>query len=410
MCDLQNGVQVPSYFICPISLDIMKDPVTLSTGITYDRDSIEKWLFSKKNKVCPMTKQVVVDIELTPNLTLRRLIHSWCTLNPSSGVERCLDPRPPTTKTEIIKLLKDSKSPHLQMASLKRLRTIVFESERSKRLLESVGAVDHLSFTLTSVLTSTEDTTKQMSITEDALTILYHLQLSPTAIKSLFEKTEDFVDTLTRMMQRDASHESRTYAVMLLKSMFQVVDPMHATSLNPKFFTELINILIDQISIKATKAALKLLINVCSSSRNRVKATKVDAVAVLIDTLLNHTERRVSEMIIILLDQLCQCAEGRAGLLRHRGGLAVVSKKIFRVSSVASESAVRILHSVVKYSGERSVVHEMLELGVVGKLCLVMNVDCGKKMKEKAKEILKMNSRVWKTSPCIPNNLVSSYP
>lgn len=32
---------VPNHFRCPISLELMKDPVTLSTGITYDRETIE---------------------------------------------------------------------------------------------------------------------------------------------------------------------------------------------------------------------------------------------------------------------------------------------------------------------------------------------------------------------------------
>ncbi|CAA0810724.1 plant U-box 24 [Striga hermonthica] len=38
-----DEIEVPQYFLCPISLQIMKDPVTTVTGITYDRDCIEKW-------------------------------------------------------------------------------------------------------------------------------------------------------------------------------------------------------------------------------------------------------------------------------------------------------------------------------------------------------------------------------
>nr|GEU62307.1 E3 ubiquitin-protein ligase PUB23-like [Tanacetum cinerariifolium] len=47
---------------------------------------------------------------------------------------------------------------------------------------------------------------------------------------------------------------------------------------------------------------------------------------------------------------LCLSADGRAELLKHEAGLAVVSKKIFRVSHAASGRAVRILHSVAKLS------------------------------------------------------------
>ncbi|CAM8957107.1 unnamed protein product [Rhodiola kirilowii] len=44
--EVAGGVElaIPSHFRCPISLDLMKDPVTLSTGISYDRESIETWI------------------------------------------------------------------------------------------------------------------------------------------------------------------------------------------------------------------------------------------------------------------------------------------------------------------------------------------------------------------------------
>ncbi|KAF5823420.1 putative U box domain, armadillo-like helical, Zinc finger, RING/FYVE/PHD-type [Helianthus annuus] len=413
MTDLHDDVEVPSFFLCPILLEIMKDPVTLSTGITYDRDSIEKWLFVHKKGVCPVTKQVVDDIELTPNHTLRRLIQSWCALNPSSGVQNFPTPRIPITKTEIIKLLNDSKLPHMQTNSLKRLKTVVLENEMNKRLMESVGAVDQLASIVNNMKNSITSSSPPRDTTpaDEALSILYHLNLSPTGLKSLSLNTGDFMEMLTNKMQRGASRETRTYAVMLTKSILEVTDqPMQLTLLNPNFFLQLIQILMDQISKKGTKATLKILINVCGWGRNRIKAAEAGVVPVLIETLLNSTKRRVSEMILVLLDQICECAEGRAELLNHAGGLAVVSKKIFRVSSVASEKAVRILHSVAKFSGNQSVLQEMLQVGVVGKLCLVVQVECGKKMKGHATEVLKMHSRVWKSSSCIPYNLISSYP
>ncbi|XP_020246252.1 E3 ubiquitin-protein ligase PUB23-like [Asparagus officinalis] len=50
-----DSVEVPQFFICPISLQIMKDPVTAVTGITYERSSIERWLFVDNNTACPVT-------------------------------------------------------------------------------------------------------------------------------------------------------------------------------------------------------------------------------------------------------------------------------------------------------------------------------------------------------------------
>ncbi|KAL8201627.1 hypothetical protein R6Q57_010774 [Mikania cordata] len=413
MSDPVKGIEIPSFFVCPISLEIMKDPVTLSTGITYDRESIEKWLCNKKNNTCPITKQILTDIELTPNHTLRRLIQSWCTINAPFGIQRIPTPRLPISKSQILKLLQDSKIPNLQMKCLKRLKTIVLESDMNKRSVEAVGAADYLVSIITnpsSNVTSSSPTGEFdnfLTAVDEAVTILYHLHLSQTSLKMLFGKNGEFVEALTCSMQ----DESRAYTVTLLKSMMEAAEPVQMMSLKPQVFIELKRVLVKQISQKATKAALKLLIRVCPLGRNRIKIVEAGLVPVLVDTLLDCNEKRVIELVFMLLHQLCLCADGRAELLEHGAGLAVVSNKIFRVSPAASERAVKILHLIAKFSGNTSVIQDMLQLGVVGKLCFLLQVDyCGSKISEKAREILKMHAMVWKNSSCIPDNLVSSYP
>ncbi|CAL9153250.1 unnamed protein product [Musa hybrid cultivar] len=82
---------------------------------------------------------------------------------------------------------------------------------------------------------------------------------------------------------------------------------------------------------------------------------------------------------------------GGAALVGHATGIPVVAKKILQV---ASERAVRILHSVAKHSATPRLLQEMLQTGVACKLCLVLWVECGVETKEKAREILKLHSRV----------------
>ncbi|KAL3536027.1 hypothetical protein ACH5RR_004488 [Cinchona calisaya] len=414
---MDTNIEVPPFFLCPISLEIMKDPVTISTGITYDRESIEKWLFSGKNTTCPVTKQVVKDSELIPNITLRRVIQSWCTVNASSGIERFPTPKAPISKPQLVKLLNEAqRSPQMQMECLRRLRSIASHHETNKRCMENVGAADFLA-SIVNNIGDNHDICEDSSIMsestkarDEALSLLCHLQLSEDGLKSLIEKNNaKFINSLVRVMQR-GNFESRAYAVMLLKSITQVVDPTHWTNLKTEFFVELVQILNDQISDKASKATLKILINVCPGGRNRIKAVEAGVVPVLIDHLIDSFEKRASEMMLIVLEQLCQCAEGRAELLKHSAGLAIVSKKILRVSQVASDRAVKILHSISKFSATNSVVQEMLSLGVAAKLCLVLQVDCGSKTKERAREILKLHARIWKNSPCLPMNLLSSLP
>ncbi|KAK6126501.1 hypothetical protein DH2020_039735 [Rehmannia glutinosa] len=374
-------IEVPPYFICPITLEIMKDPVTVSTGITYDRDSIEKWIFIQKNLTCPVTKQILQNQEITPNITLRRLIQSWCTLHATHGVERLPTPKAPVTKSQLLKILDEAKkSPCAQMKCLQTVRSIASENQTNKRVMESAGVAEFLAKLIVKktfeapIVKISEDLSDLRKICDEALSILCGLQLSETGLKAL--NNAEFIESLTTVMQ-SGSYESRAYVIMLLTSLLEVADPSLLINLKPEFFAELNQTLGDhQVSGKASKETLKILITVCPWGRNRIKA----------------------------------CAEGRAELVKHAAGLAVVSKKILRVSQVASEKAVRILHSISRFSATPGILQEMLQIGVVAKLCLMVQVDCGSKAKERAKEILKLHSRAWRKSSCIPRNLISSHP
>ncbi|KAH0935017.1 hypothetical protein HID58_012134, partial [Brassica napus] len=408
---MDQEIDIPCFFLCPISLDIMKDPVIVSTGITYDRDSIEKWLFTGKNNSCPVTKQVITETDLTPNHTLRRLIQSWCTLNASYGIERIATPKPLISKSEIEKLIKDSSSSYQnQVKCLKRLRQIVSENPTNKRCLEAAGVPEFLA----NIVSNSNRFDSSRSLMDEALSILYHLDTSEEARKSLLnnKKGTNLVMTLTKIMQR-GNYESRAYAAFLLKKILEVADPMQIILLERELFNEVVQILSDQISHKATTSAMQILVIICPWGRNRHKAVAAGAVSMIIELLMDETfssERRNSEMAMVVLDMLCQCAEGRAEFLNHGAAIAVVSKKILRVSQITSERAVRVLLSIGRFCATPCLLQEMLQLGVVAKMCLVLQVSCGNKTKEKAKELLKLHARVWRESPCVPRNLYASFP
>ncbi|KAJ0054544.1 hypothetical protein Pint_00632 [Pistacia integerrima] len=63
-------------FYCPITRDVMVDPVETSSGQTFERSAIEKW-FSDGNKLCPLTMTVLDTSILRPNKTLRQSIEEW---------------------------------------------------------------------------------------------------------------------------------------------------------------------------------------------------------------------------------------------------------------------------------------------------------------------------------------------
>jgi hypothetical protein len=68
---------VPAHFLCQISLELMKDPVTAPMGITYDRESLEGWL-ARGRATCPVIGGAVRLQGLVPNHAMRRKIQNWC--------------------------------------------------------------------------------------------------------------------------------------------------------------------------------------------------------------------------------------------------------------------------------------------------------------------------------------------
>lgn len=71
---------IPADFICPLSLEIMRDPVIVSSGKTYERAYIRQWI-DRGLTVCPITRQMLLHLNLIPNYTCKALIANWCEMN-----------------------------------------------------------------------------------------------------------------------------------------------------------------------------------------------------------------------------------------------------------------------------------------------------------------------------------------
>jgi len=65
----------PSDMLCPITCEIMKDPVICSDGNTYERKAIERWLLT--NNKSPSTNLPLVNKTLIPNVFAKRVIDAY---------------------------------------------------------------------------------------------------------------------------------------------------------------------------------------------------------------------------------------------------------------------------------------------------------------------------------------------
>ncbi|KAK8981150.1 hypothetical protein V6N11_059835 [Hibiscus sabdariffa] len=72
-----SSIPIPPHFLCPLSLELMMDPVIVASGKTYDRTSIQKW-FDSGLTICPMTRQTLKHMNLVPNHTVKAMVANWC--------------------------------------------------------------------------------------------------------------------------------------------------------------------------------------------------------------------------------------------------------------------------------------------------------------------------------------------
>lgn len=78
-------------FVCPLTKQVMRDPVTLENGQTFEREAIEKWFKeckeSGRKPVCPLTLKELKSTELNPSIALRNTIEEWTARNEAAQLD-----------------------------------------------------------------------------------------------------------------------------------------------------------------------------------------------------------------------------------------------------------------------------------------------------------------------------------
>nr|CAD1835232.1 unnamed protein product [Ananas comosus var. bracteatus] len=89
----QNLRMEPMYeaFLCPLTKQIMRDPVTLENGLTFEREAIEKWFKecrdSGRKPICPLTLKELNSTDLNPSIALRNTIEEWTQRNEAAQLD-----------------------------------------------------------------------------------------------------------------------------------------------------------------------------------------------------------------------------------------------------------------------------------------------------------------------------------
>ena len=70
-----TSYDVPTEFLCPITLSIMEYPMMTRGGLNYDREAILSWLAT--HGTCPLTRQPMTPRNLVSNHPLKNKIVVW---------------------------------------------------------------------------------------------------------------------------------------------------------------------------------------------------------------------------------------------------------------------------------------------------------------------------------------------
>jgi len=73
--EASEAAQVPDDYMCPITAEIMTDPVSTLDGFTYERTAILDWL--RTNDTSPLTGTKLESTTVIPNLSLRSMIRAF---------------------------------------------------------------------------------------------------------------------------------------------------------------------------------------------------------------------------------------------------------------------------------------------------------------------------------------------
>ncbi|KAJ0677819.1 putative U box domain, armadillo-like helical, Zinc finger, RING/FYVE/PHD-type [Helianthus annuus] len=288
---------IPVDFLCPISLELMRDPVIVSTGQTYERSYIRRWI-DCGNTTCPKTQQKLQNVTLTPNYVLRSLITQWCINNnmeqPNSLTNRRLKRsdgsfRDVSEDIEAIELLirnLSSQSIDERRSALTQIRSLSKRSTDNRILLAEAGAIP----ILVSLLTSEDNITQ-----ENAVTSILNL--------SIYENNKglimlaNVVPSIVQLL-RVGTTETRENAAATLFSLSLANENkiiIGASGAIP----ELVNLL-ENGSTRGKKDAATALFNLCIYQGNKGRAVRAGIIPVLLRMLSDSSSCMVDESLTIL--------------------------------------------------------------------------------------------------------------
>lgn len=315
---------IPDDFRCPISLELMKDPVIVATGQTYERSCIQKWL-DTGNRTCPKTQQDLAHLILTPNYVLKSLIAQWCETH---GIE--LPKKVPSGERQTIDVLLKKLSlgePDVRRAAAGEIRMLAKRNAENRVCIAEAGAIP----LLVNLLSSPDARTQ-----EHAVTALLNLSIHDGNKGAIVSSRA--IDPIVEVL-KSGSMEARENAAATLFSL-SVVDDNKIIIGASGAIPALVSLLCDG-TLRGKKDAATALFNLSIYQGNKAKAVKALVIPPLMQLLKDPCSDMLDEALAILA-VLATNNEGR-GAISQASATPVLVDLIKTGSPRNKENAVAVL-------------------------------------------------------------------
>ncbi|KAJ7005647.1 U-box domain-containing protein 15-like [Populus alba x Populus x berolinensis] len=293
---------IPHEFLCPITLEIMTDPVIVASGQTYERESIRKWIDSN-HRTCPKTREILAHLSLAPNYALKNLILQWCENNnfelPKKHFPASSDPGTTSEHQEkVSSLVKDLSSSQLevQRKAVKKIRLLSKENPENRILIANNGGIPPIV-----QLLSYPDS----KILEHAVTALLNLSIDENN-KSLITK-EGAVPAIIGVLNSGTTEARENSAAALFS--LSMLDENKVTVGLSDGIPPLVDLL-QNGTVRGKKDAATALFNLSLNHSNKGRAIDAGIVTPLLHLVEDRSLGMVDEALSIFL-LLASHPEGR---------------------------------------------------------------------------------------------------
>lgn len=393
-------ITVPSFFRCPISLDVMKSPVSLSTGVTYDRSSIQRWL-DNGNNTCPATMQVLQSKEFVPNRTLQRLIQIW-----SESVKHRVDsaessPQPVLTKDQVAEFIHraDSDSDSSSSSFFDSLSKIVCFARESDENRKFLAGVDGFVSMLVKFLgnAGAGDGSRSVDFLElvvRALDVIRNEIEDMEKLRSqLLKSNGDCLRSLVLVLQQGKSVESRIGSARVLESI--AMDGESKLIIAEKgelLLPELMKLIgPEEKDPNLIEAGLSCLIAISKPRRVKARLVQLGLVKSLARSLSEpNLSVSMTEKVLKLLETASSVKEGCSEIGGDSNCVARIVQRLLKVSSVATEHAVTVLWIVCCLYRDRAAQEAVAKANGVTKILLLMQSNCSPSVRQMSGDLLKI--------------------